>query len=146
MKQKLLTMAATVAALMVMTVVTANAQAGAKLKAHVPFDFAAGQTRLRAGDYSVTRIARNAFLLRSADNKTSVIVQAPVAIEPGREGSPARLVFKRYDQEYFLTQVWTYASAEGRQLNTSRTEARLAGQWAQKNTPAQIVEVLARAK
>ena len=146
MKQKILTMAATVAAFLAMAVVTANAQAGAKLKVHVPFDFAAEQTRLKAGDYSVTRIARNEFLLRSADNKTSVILQAPVAIEPRREGSPARLVFKRYDNEYFLTQIWTYAGAEGRQLNTSKTEVRFARQWEQKNTPAQIVEVLVRAK
>jgi hypothetical protein len=146
MKQRILAMAATFAALMAVAVVSANAQRGARLEAHVPFDFAAGDTRLKAGDYSVTRIARNAFLLRSVDRKASVIVQAPVAIEQRREGSPARLVFRHYGNEYFLTQVWSDVSGEGRQVNTSKTEERLAIQWEQKKLTAQLVDVLARSK
>lgn len=141
MKQRILMMTASLLALMAMAVVSANAQTGAKLDAHVPFDFAAGEVRLKAGDYSVKRIARNAFLLRSADNKTAIIVQAPIALDQRREGSPARLVFRRYEGEYFLTQVWSDASTEGRQINTSKTEERLAGHWRLKKMTAQLVEV-----
>jgi hypothetical protein len=146
MKQRTLTMAATLAALMVLAVVSVNAQTGAKIDAHVPFDFVAGETKLKAGDYSVTRIAAKAFLLRSTDNKASVVVQAPIAIEQPREGSPVRLEFKRYGSEYFLAQIWSDSRSEGRQVNTSKTEERLAKQWKQKNATAQMVEVFAGTK
>src|SRR5262245_39776428 len=128
MKQRNLTKVAIVAAMMMLTVLSVNAQSGARIEARVPFDFAAGDTKLKAGDYSVIRIAHNAFLLRSADMKTSVVVQAPIAAERRREDSPARLVFKRYGNAYFLAQIWSDARAEGRQLNSSKTEDLLARQ------------------
>lgn len=146
MKKRILTMAATVAAMMILTGVSVNAQSGARIQAHVPFDFAAGDAKLKAGDYSVTRIARNAFLVRGADLKTSVVVQAPIAIERRDEGSPTRLVFKRYGSEYFLAQVWSDARGEGRQLYSSKSEERLAKQFKEKNETARLVEVLARTK
>jgi len=143
MKQRILTMAAMVAALMMMTIWSVNAQSGARIEANVPFDFTAGDAKLKAGSYSVTRISRNAFLLRNADLKTSVVLQAPVAIEQRREGSPARLVFKRYGDSYFLAQVWSDVRAEGRQLNSSKTEESLAKQFKHKNETARVVDVLA---
>jgi len=146
MKQKILMMAATVAALMMLTMGSVNAQSGARIKASVPFDFAAGDTKLKAGDYLVTRIARNAFLLRSADLKRSVVIQAPIAIEQRPEGSPARLVFKRYGSENFLAQVWSDASDEGRQVYSSKSEDRLAKQGKKNNETARLVEVLAHTK
>ena len=146
MKQRILTMAAMVAAVMMLTVLSVSAQSGARIEANVPFDFAAGNTQLKAGDYLITRIARNEFLLRSADLKTSLVVQAPVAIQQRREGSPARLVFKQYGHAYFLTQVWSDTSAEGRQLNTSKSEERLAKRFHEKNEEAKAVDVLARSR
>ena len=139
-------MAAMVAAVMLLTVLSVNAQSGARIEANVPFDFTAGDSKLKAGNYSVTRISRNAFLLRNTDLKASVVVQAPVAIEQRREGSPARLVFKRYGDAYFLAQVWSDVRAEGRQLNSSKTEESLAKQFKQKNETARVVDVLARTK
>jgi hypothetical protein len=146
MKQRILTMAATVAAVMILTGVSVKAQSGARIQANVPFDFVAGDAKLKAGDYSVTRIARNAFLLRSADLKSSVVVQAPIAIGQRREGSPARLVFKRYGSEHFLAQVWSDARGEGRQLYSSKSEERLAKQGKKNNETARLVEVLAQTK
>lgn len=146
MKQRFVTMAATLAVVTMLAVGSVNAQSGARIEANVPFDFTAGDAKVKAGDYSVTRIARNEFLLRSADLKTSVVVQAPVTIEQRREGSPARLVFKRYGNEYFLAQVWSDARAEGRQLYSSKTEERLARQFKEENETAKLVEVLARTK
>ena len=70
-------------------------------------------------------------------------MQAPVAVEQRREGSPARLVFKRYGDKYFLAQVWSDVRAEGRQLNSSKTEESLAKQFKQKNETARVVDVLA---
>ena len=77
--------------------------------------------------------------------KTSVIVMAPLAIQQARNDAPERLVFKRYGNEYFLSQVWTNRAADGRGLFASKTESRLAKQM-DKNERPQSVEVVARTK
>ena len=129
----------------VLAVMTANAQTGGRIEASVPFDFAAGETQLKAGDYTVTRISKDALQLRNAQTKTSVIVMAPLAIQQTRNDAPERLVFKRYGNEYFLSQVWTNRAADGRGLFTSKAEKRLAKQM-DKNQRPQSVEVVARTK
>jgi hypothetical protein len=144
MKHRVLKVAAILGAFLMFAAVSANAQTGPRIEANIPFDFAAGETKLKAGDYTVKRIARNSFLLSSADSKTRVIVQATTAIEQRRDGSPARLVFRRHGQEYFLAQVWTDVRANGWELNPSKTEARLAKQLKEDNTSAQTVDVLSR--
>ncbi len=95
----------------VLAVMTANAQTGSRIEASIPFDFAAGETNLKAGDYTVKRISKDALQLRNAQTKTSVIVMAPLVIQQTRNDAPERLVFKRYGNEYFLSQVWTNRAA-----------------------------------
>src|SRR5258708_7374790 len=110
----------------VLAVMTANAQTGSRIEASIPFDFAAGETNLKAGDYTVKRISKDALQLRNAQTKTSVIVLAPLVIQQTRNDAPERLVFKRYGNEYFLTQVWTNRAADRRGLFASNTQTRLA--------------------
>ncbi len=70
---------------------------------------------------------------------------APLAIQRTRNDAPERLVFKRYGNEYFLSQVWTNRAADGRRLFASKTENRLAKQMDENQRP-QSVEVVARTK
>jgi hypothetical protein len=129
----------------VLAVMTASAQTGSRIEASIPFDFAAGATRLKAGEYTVKRISKDAVQLSNAQTKTSVVVMAPLAIQQTRNDAPERLVFKRYGNEYFLSQVWTNRAADGRGLFASKTESRLAKQM-EKNQRPQSVEVVARTK
>src|SRR5258707_15363820 len=129
----------------VLAVMTANAQTGSRIEASIPFDFAAGETNLKAGDYTVKRISKDALQLRNAQTKTSVIVMAPLAIQRTRNDAPERLVFKRYGNEYFLSQVWTNRAADGRGLFASKTENRLAKQMDENQRP-QSGEGVARPK
>jgi len=100
----------------VLAVITASAQTGSRIEASIPFDFAAGETNLKAGNYTVKRISKDALQLRNAQTKTSVIVMAPLVIQQTRNDAPERLVFKLYGNEYFLSQVWTNRAANGRGL------------------------------
>src|SRR5260370_27659910 len=86
-----------------LAVVSVNAQTGSRIEATIPFDFAAGETKMKAGDYAVRRISKDALLFRRFDDKTSAIVFAPVTIQKLRNDSPERLVFHRYGNEYFLS-------------------------------------------
>src|SRR5260370_10665957 len=110
----------------VLAVMTANAQTGSRIEASIPFDFAAGETNLKAGDYTVKRISKDALQLRNAQTKTSVIVMAPLVIQQTRNDAPERLVIKTYRNEYFLPNGWTNRAADGRRLFASKTENRLA--------------------
>ena len=130
----------------VLAVMTANAQTGGRIEASVPFDFAAGETKLKAGDYTVKRLSKDALQLSNAQTKTSVIVMAPLTIQQTRNDAPERLVFKRYGNEYFLSQVWTNRAADGRGLFASKTENRLAKQMDKTRQRPQAVEIVARTK
>ena len=116
MKYTSLKMFAMLALLLALGAVSANAQTGGMIEARIPFDFAAGETKLKAGNYTVKRISKDALQLRNAQTKTSVIVMAPLVIQQTRNDAPERLVFKLYGNEYFLSQVWTNRTANGRGL------------------------------
>ena len=146
MKYTSLRMVAMLALLLALGAVSANAQTGSMIEARIPFDFAAGETKLKAGDYTVKRISKDALQLRNAQDKTSVMVLAPLAIRQTRNDSPERLVFKRYGNEYFLSQVWTNRAAEGRGLFASRNESRLAKEMDKTRQQSQTIEVVARQK
>ena len=102
-----------------------HAQSRTKIEATIPFDFTAGETNLKAGVYSVKFISHNALLLRSADGKKSAIIVAPRAIG-GETKKPERMVFHRYGDRYFLSQVWMLRTDSGRELDPSKAERALA--------------------
>ena len=140
MKQKILTIAATLGILLGLSAVAA-AQTRNRIEATIRFDFIAGNKELKAGDYSVTRISQNTVLVRSADGKTSAVVLAPVSLQQRGDGSHERLVFKQFGSTYLLTEVWTDRDADGRGLDTMKSEKRLAKSNGAK---PQTVEVLAK--
>ena len=106
--------------------------AGASLQAqtsskivNIPFDFAAGTAKLKAGDYIVKRMSEHAVAIRSADGKTTALINAPLSLG-ARDSKPgARLVFNRYGDQYFLSQVWLRVDA-GSQLFVSNEETKTA--------------------
>lgn len=140
MKQKILTIAAIVGVLLSLSI-AAGAQTRNRIEANIRFDFMAGDKLMKAGDYSVTRISQSTVLLRRADGKSSAIVMAPVSLRQRRDGSPERLVFKRFASEYVLIEVWTDRDGDGRGLDTLKIEQRLAKTNGAK---PQTIEVLAK--
>ena len=101
-----------------------QAQIGYDIKLNIPFDFTAGNSSLRAGVYGVQLISDNALLVRSIDGKQSVLLLARDTEPVGRE-KPARIIFNRYGDRYFLSQAWVSGGNVGRQLYPSGAERRL---------------------
>ena len=97
-------------------------------KATVPFDFTVGQTRMPAGTYEVSRLSDGAILIR--DNKTAKSVVSLFNTEaPKRADSTPKLVFHRYGDKYFLSQVFRGNGGAVLRLPTSKLEEeeRIAG-------------------
>jgi hypothetical protein len=117
------------AGLIALTVMASTQVARAQnpLVVNVPFDFMAGSTKLPAGEYAIKISGpQNALLLiNRADASHSVFMptNAAVANEPKSE---SKLIFNRYGDSYFLSEVWSEGSARGRRLLKSDREKEIA--------------------
>ena len=102
------------------------AQGAQKITVQVPFGFHAGPSMLPAGEYSVdTEAAPGIVRLRSADSKSAAMIQTN-AVQSHTYSSSGKLVFHRYGDEYFLSQVWQPGSDTGRELRVTRREMEVA--------------------
>ena len=63
--------------------------------------------------------------LRSADAKSSVMILS-IATQTMATPTTGKLVFNKYGDEYFLSQIWKAGSNRGNELRKSRREAEVA--------------------
>src|SRR6202158_5144112 len=116
------------AGLLMLTSIAATqvARAQESMLVDIPFAFVAGNATLPAGEYRVHKLDGNSavLLIHCWDARASalVITNAAQAKEPQTE---SKLVFNRYGNRYFLSQVWTSGSTRGRQLPISRREKKM---------------------
>ena len=106
--------------------IPARAQASARLRADIPFDFYVGGKLLPAGEYSVEREAagRDTLRVQSADGSEGMFaLTINVRGRRGQSDTP-RLVFHRYGDQYFLAQAWESPTA-GHTLVESKRERNL---------------------
>lgn len=125
------TMLMLIAAVVLMAaLVSAHAQSGIVV-ADVPFEFAVGSKSLTAGEYSVRAFTTNgdAVLIRAKDSNGGVI-RLTRSIQARMVPKQAKLVFHRYGQRYFLSEIWTTGERTGRQLLKSPEERALENQLA----------------
>jgi hypothetical protein len=114
------------------TVAGVKAQAPSKVVVDIPFEFSAGKATLKPGVYSVKRMSGNLLALRSTDGKSAVILNAPVTLSTSDPKSSERLVFKKYNDQYVLAQIWLTVdsgrecSPTGRQPSRSSWRSRCA--------------------
>ena len=102
------------------------AQGSQKLTVQVPFGFHVGASTLPSGEYTVdTGTAPGIVRLRSADSKAAVMILSMSVQAPGPP-SQGKLVFHKYGDEYFLSQIWKAGNNTGCELRKSRREIEVA--------------------
>ena len=104
---------------LVFAVASVHAQAPSKVEINIPFEFSAGRTTMPAGVYTIKRLSGENVTLRSADGKSTVILNAPVTNNSTDPNAVERLVFDRYGDQYALSQIWLAANT-GRQVWTNK--------------------------
>lgn len=104
-------------------------------KATVPFDFTVGRAHLPAGTYEISPLAQAVILIRDSRTTKSVLTYFN-SKEPSRGDSTPKLVFHRYGDKYFLSQVSRGNGGAVMQLPTSKLEqeVRIAGSSVPQNT------------
>ena len=137
MKKQALTVLALASLLAMGSVVSLHANSvGHKVRADIPFDFIVGNETLPAGTYTAETLSPSThntavLLIQSLDHRTSVFSLTHGVFSVARlgmEDNPPRLIFNRYGDRYFLTQVLPGRDTDGRELPKTRRE-REAGLW-----------------
>ncbi len=117
----------------------AAAQLKPILRATIPFEFRVGTVTLPSGEYIISEDQTNETVtIRSDDTqKSAMLLSHPV--QKTRVQNESRLVFNRYGDTYFLSQLWVEGASGGRELNKTKTERELA-----ESTEMQVASVPAR--
>lgn len=114
--------------LVVLPAATLLAQSGPQLllKVDVPFRFYAGGMELLAGQYDVFHVTNaNWILIRSSDQRAAAIVKISVG-DMGLDQLASKLVFNRYGDKYFLSEVWTAQDYQIHRCTPSNIERNVA--------------------
>jgi hypothetical protein len=128
----------------VTAVASANGQTPTVVS-NIPFEFTVGDRALPAGKYMVQPISQSsAALMIRGDERSAVRLANP--INTSKRAQTTKLVFHRYGERYFLSEVWVAGESTGRQLRKSAqeriTQSQLASLGPKANT-YEMVEVVA---
>lgn len=120
----------------------AHAQSARTMKFHIPFNSMFNKTSMPAGDYTVRILdgaSAKVLLIQSDDGRVKAAAASSIAVTARESASHAKLVFNRYGDQYFLSQVWAPGQDIGRELYKSRLEReiRKGTQTAKTASPAQ---------
>ena len=96
------------------------------LKANIPFNFSVAGKSLPTGEYTIQSVGTGSrvLVLRGSD-KSSKMVMAN-SCESAKPSDKTKLVFHRYGDRYFLSQIWTAGNSSGAEFPQSSHEAEVA--------------------
>ncbi len=117
-----------IAALLSMVFTSAQAQSERLIAADVPFNFVIKDRALPAGDYAFVFVqvgGSDAVKIQSADGHITAFVPTRSARTRASQAEP-KLVFNRYGDQYFLSQVCGLEDSTTQQLAKPGAEDRLA--------------------
>jgi hypothetical protein len=138
MKRILCFAAATIAIVLIAPVAYAQGN-HLKLRFNVPFQFSVKDKTFPAGEYEVSQPWHLCLAVRNLENYTSTF-ESVVPAQSRKEGNGnIRLVFHRYDNEYFLVFVSDGSWESTYDFQISKAEKQLANAIPQK--PMTIVSV-----
>lgn len=122
MNSKVFTLMVVSGLLVVLGVAPVGAQTNVRLTANIPFEFMAGDKRLPAGEYTVNPQIEPGVLRIQNDESRDSAFAITNAVETLNYSDQAKLIFHRYGNLYFLSQVWTLGGNVGRELPKSKVE------------------------
>jgi hypothetical protein len=93
---------------------------------NIPFEFVLGNRTLPPGRYTVRPLTETTFRIYGAHDQ-GVLVQTHGAERKPTE-SVAKIIFHRYGDTHFLSEIWLAGNRIGRQLSASAAEREFAKQ------------------
>jgi hypothetical protein len=123
MKRRVLSLAVCVCVLLPLTATAFAQLPGIPIRVNIPFDFMVRGKTLPAGDYEISRLMDETQVLEIS-NVSNRHESAAIQTEPvlGRVANNGKVVFHRYGDSYFLSEIWTAGLETGRELPASHQE------------------------
>ena len=94
---------------------------------NIPFNFTVGDKALVAGKYVIQQNRRDSdtvWVIKSKENgDAAVLLTRPVRLN--KTSDQTKLVFRRYDDFYFLSEFFTVGNQTGREIQVSNREKAL---------------------
>ena len=100
---------------------------------NVPFAFTVGDQLLPHGDYLIHRMsphAPNVVRIMSKNGELEASIHVTMPVYENQHPGPGRLVFNKYGNDLFLSQLWLTGLTTGREFRVSNAEREVAA-----NTP-----------
>lgn len=105
--------------------------------ADVPFDFTVGDKLLPAGSYTIASLSSGVIEIRSRDRQISLMTMtSPDSNESANGG---KLVFDKYGDQYFLSEVLCPTAAISAALPKSKLEKKVQMQQAHLHSAGQTM-------
>jgi len=143
MKRQVITMIGLGMFFLTLSATTLHAQNAGTISVNIPFGFAVDNKTLPAGDYYVRRSiegARVVVQIRSTDNLRTVYVPIhPVSATEIQTDS--KLVFNKYGDQYFLSQLWMSGRSNGEELARTSRERTLQREMAKHSTKPETIAI-----
>jgi hypothetical protein len=126
MKRQLKTMAVIFGLAVVAGASVAQAQIIGHLKSNIPFSFYVRDKLMPAGAYTIAELnpGSGTMEIRSADGKSAAIFLTVEKQEKDAQ-TPSELIFHRYGDKVFLSEVVEQGEMDGAQVVKSKMEKRL---------------------
>ena len=102
-------------------------QAGLELMADIPFKFTVCKKQLPAGKYKVLPMtsANPRILLVRDEGGSSAEIVCTKDVQASKAATKGKLIFNRYGDEYFLSEMWFAGQTTGNQLVKTEAEETL---------------------
>jgi hypothetical protein len=86
-------------------VISAHAESGQRITAHIPFEFTVGSISLPAGQYEFIRTDNDIYQVRDANGR-SLLATASASIQANGLRERSTLKFATVDGRHVLVQIW----------------------------------------
>ena len=146
MRKKVFSAALICGLLAAVTAATAYAQMpGTALRATIPFDFSVRGKILPAGKYEIRRIGDepDGLMISSVNHLHEWAIFETEAVETREIPRSGEIVFHRYGDSYFLSEIFAGGEQTGRELLPSRQERSLKREMASNKTEPETVALVA---
>jgi len=149
MKNKVLTTIASIALFTTLAAGSIYAQSADVIKVNVPFDFAVSSKTLPAGKYYLRRSiegSRIVLQIISKDDSQGVYLPTTHPVRTLDTQGESKLVFNRYGDQFFLSQVWIAGSTDGQELTKTSKERSLRREMAKRSAKEQTIAIVGKSK
>lgn len=146
MKSRMISMVAVAMFVTTLAAISVRAQNAGDVAVSIPFEFSAGGKTLPAGDYYVRRSFEGAQpVMRIQSRKDSVsIFLSTHSVQSNKIQDGSKLVFTKYGEQLFMSQVWYAGRSTGEELNMNNRERGLQQEIARRRGKPEAVSVAVR--